>query len=84
MRVENLLAAFLFQVSENNTAVNTPGFDNVGLAFLTNWQIMTLTGWNFIMYRTIDNTSPFAGIYFYLLVFASAYCLVSYRIIVFL
>ena len=64
-------------MSENSTAVNTPGFDNVGLAFMTNWQIMTLTGWNFIMFRTIDNSSPFAGIYFYLLVFVSAYCLVG-------
>ena len=37
---------------------------------------MTLTGWSFIMFRTIDNSSPFAGIYFYLLVLVAAYFLV--------
>ncbi|GAX78390.1 hypothetical protein CEUSTIGMA_g5832.t1 [Chlamydomonas eustigma] len=60
-----------------STAVNTAGFDNAGLAFITNWQIMTLTGWSFIMFRTIDNSSPFAGIYTYLLVLVSAYFLVN-------
>ena len=39
------------QVTPNNTAYNTPGFDNVGLAFLTNWQIMTVSGWTVIMSR---------------------------------
>lgn len=32
------------RVTSNNTAVNTPGFDNVGLSFLTNWQV-GLMGW---------------------------------------
>lgn len=60
-----------------STALNVPGFDNTGLAFLTNFQIMTLTGWSFVMFRTIDNTSPFSGIYFISLVLIGAYCLVS-------
>jgi len=61
----------------STTAVNVPGFANVGLAFLTNFQIMTLTGWSYIMFRTIDNTSPFAGIYFITLLVLSAYCLIN-------
>ncbi|GAX77245.1 hypothetical protein CEUSTIGMA_g4691.t1 [Chlamydomonas eustigma] len=60
-----------------STAVNAAGFHNAGLAFITNWQIMTLTGWTFNMFRTIDNSSPFAGIYSYLLVLVSSYFLVN-------
>lgn len=37
---------------------------------------MTLTGWSFIMFRTIDNSSPFAGVYFYTLVLVAAYFMV--------
>lgn len=71
------LPALCTQVTPESTSVNCPGFDNVGLAFLTNFQLMTLTGWSFIMFRTIDNTSPFAGIYFIAIVMIGAYLLVS-------
>ena len=43
-RTSRLSPPPLLQVTPNNTAYNTPGFDNVGLAFLTNWQIMTVSG----------------------------------------
>ena len=64
------------QVTESSTAVNAASFSNTGNAFITNWQIVTLSGWNFIMFRTIDNSSPFAGIYFISLVIIGAYCVV--------
>jgi hypothetical protein len=41
----------LFQILEDGTNVNVPGFDNVALAFLTVFQCMTLSGWCYIMYR---------------------------------
>eukprot|EP00798_Chlamydomonas_sp_ICE-L_P015919 gene15919-22053_t len=62
---------------ENFTSVSTAGFDNTGLAMMTNWQVFTLSGWYFIMFHAIDNTSPFAGIYFLLLLVLGAYCVMN-------
>ena len=37
---------------------------------------LQVSGWTFIMFRVIDNSSPFAGIYFYMLVLVASYSLV--------
>ncbi len=80
MHLTNMLMSSVHtnpQETSYSTAVSAAGFDNTGLAIMTNWQVFTLSGWYFIMFRTIDNTSPFAGIYFLLLLVLGAYCVVS-------
>lgn len=44
---------------------------------LTDFQCLTLTSWGYIMYRTIDGTSPFAALYFVTLVIFGAYFVVG-------
>lgn len=39
-------------------------------------QIISLTGWEYIMYRSMHNTSPFAVIYYVLLIFLIGYIMV--------
>ncbi|KAG2432797.1 hypothetical protein HXX76_008531 [Chlamydomonas incerta] len=53
--------------------VNVAGFDNTGLAMLSVWQALTLTGWVFMMYRTIDTYSLVVVIYYITLVVIGAY-----------
>lgn len=53
------------QVLESSTAFNVAGWDHFGRGFLTIYQCMTLTGWSYVMYRSMDSTSPFASIPFY-------------------
>ncbi|KXZ47565.1 hypothetical protein GPECTOR_34g724 [Gonium pectorale] len=53
--------------------VNVAGFDNTALAMLSVWQALTLTGWVFMMYRTVDAYSLVATAYYVTLVFIGAY-----------
>ncbi|GIL57898.1 hypothetical protein Vafri_13128 [Volvox africanus] len=53
--------------------VNVAGFDNTGMAMLSVWQALTLTGWVFMMYRTVDAYSLVAVIYYVTLIFIGAY-----------
>ncbi|KAG2448926.1 hypothetical protein HYH02_006274 [Chlamydomonas schloesseri] len=58
---------------EHQHVVNVAGFDNTGLAMLSVWQALTLTGWVFMMYRTIDTYSLYVVIYYLTLVVIGAY-----------
>lgn len=70
-------ANFTCTVTADSDAVNIAGFGHVGLGLLTVFQCITLTGWVYGMYRTTDNTSPAAVIFYVLLVAIGAYILVS-------
>ncbi|KXZ54857.1 hypothetical protein GPECTOR_4g929 [Gonium pectorale] len=70
-------ANYTCEITRHSNAVNIAGFDNVGLAMLTVFQSITLTGWSFALYRTTDNTNPSATIYYILLVSIGAYVLVN-------
>ncbi|KXZ54859.1 hypothetical protein GPECTOR_4g931 [Gonium pectorale] len=70
-------ANYTCEVTRRSNAVNIAGFDNVGLAMLTVFQSITLTGWSFTFYRTIDNINPSAAIYYIVLVSIGAYVLVN-------
>jgi len=52
-------------------------FDNFLYTSLTNFQVTTLEGWTFVMYRTMDATSGWALIFFVLLVFVGAMFVVN-------
>ncbi|MEW5300382.1 MAG: hypothetical protein WDW36_003317 [Sanguina aurantia] len=56
-----------------STQRNTAGYDHFGLSLLTTYQALTLTGWDFMMYRAMDSSSPFALIYYISLVITGAY-----------
>ena len=64
------------QLLEHQHTVNVAGFDNAGLAMLSVWQALTLTGWVFMMYRTIDTYSLYVVIYYLTLVVIGAYFVV--------
>lgn len=49
---------------QDSTATNVAGWDNIGTSLLTLIQLLTLTGWDFIMYRSMDAASPFAVIFY--------------------
>ena len=53
------------------------GFDNIGTALLTVFQIITISDWSFIMYRCVDNTSWVVVIWFVLLILFGAYFVVN-------
>ena len=55
------------------------GFDNVGFALLTVFQVMTLSGWSFVMYRAMDASGGYAVAYFVVLVLFGAYFVVGAR-----
>jgi len=62
---------------EQSTAVNEAGWDNMGTSALTIQQILTTTGWDFIMYRAMDTASPFAVIYFLMVLLIGTYLLMN-------
>jgi hypothetical protein len=64
------------QTSEESTALHVAGFDNVARAMLSDFQVLTLTSWGYMMYRAMDNTSPFASLYFISLFIIGAYFVV--------
>ena len=65
------------QITAASDAINIAGFSNVGFSMLSVFQCITVTGWSFAFYRTTDNTSPVAAIYYVLLVSIGAYVLVG-------
>ncbi len=65
------------QTTSYSTANTTAGWDNTAMAMLTDFQCLTLTSWGYVMYRTMDATSPFAAIYFVILIVFGAYFVVS-------
>lgn len=65
------------QTSDDGYNLNSAGFDNVGMAAITVFQIITMCGWEFIMYRSVDNTSPASIIYYLILIFLVGYIVVS-------
>ncbi|GIL55077.1 hypothetical protein Vafri_10594, partial [Volvox africanus] len=70
-------ANYTCRVTAHSDALNIAGFSNTGLSLLSVFQVITLTGWSFAMYRTVDNTNPAAAIYYVLLVSIGAYVLVN-------
>lgn len=64
------------QYFEDSTAVNSAGFDHVSRGMLSLFTAITLNGWNFIMYRTMDTISPWSITYYITLVVVGAYLLV--------
>eukprot|EP00198_Chlamydomonas_reinhardtii_P001158 XP_001690493.1 voltage-gated Ca2+ channel, alpha subunit [Chlamydomonas reinhardtii] len=66
-------ANYTCMLLEHQHTVNVAGFDNAGLAMLSVWQALTLTGWVFMMYRTIDTYSLYVVIYYLTLVVIGAY-----------
>jgi hypothetical protein len=65
------------QTTAYSTAVNTAGFENLGKAMLTEFQCLTLTGWGYVMSRTMDNTSPISFLFFFTLVLIGGYFVVQ-------
>lgn len=65
------------QARDSEYTVNVAGFGNTGVAMLSVWQALTLTGWVFMMYRTVDAYSLWAVLYYFTLVFVGAYFVVS-------
>ena len=49
------------------------GFDNVGTALLTAFQITTLSNWNYVMYRTMDSAGGIAVLFYVLIVVLGTY-----------
>lgn len=56
---------------------NAPGFDNLAFSMLTVFQCMTLSGWNFVMYRVIDGTTYVSVIYFVMLIIFGPYFILN-------
>jgi len=54
-----------------------PSFDNLGVAMLTTFQMATLAGWSFIMYRVVDGTSWAIVLWFVLLVLMGYYLVIN-------
>lgn len=48
-------------------------FDNLGIAMLLVFQVVTLEGWTEIMYWTMDAATGWVTIYFILLVFIGSF-----------
>lgn len=65
------------QYMEKSTATNEAGWNNMGTAALTVQQCLTTTGWDFIMYRAMDTASPFAVIYFLIVILVGTYLLMN-------
>jgi hypothetical protein len=57
-------ANFTCTFFQKSTATNEAGWDNIGTSLLTLIQLLTLTGWDFIMYRSMSSSSPFAVIFY--------------------
>lgn len=55
----------------------TAGFDHLGLAVLTVFQCVTLSGWVLVMYRAADATTPVSVLFFVLLVYFGAYFIIN-------
>ena len=53
--------------------INVAGFDNVGTALLTAFQITTLSNWNYVMYRTMDSAGGIAVLFYVLIVVLGTY-----------
>lgn len=53
------------------------GFDNLGTSTLSVFQVITLGGWSFMMYRVVDNTSWAFSLWFVVLVLFGAYFAVN-------
>ncbi|KAJ9506819.1 hypothetical protein QJQ45_030418 [Haematococcus lacustris] len=63
---------------DESLATNVAGWSNFGTGLLTVFQCITLTGWNYVMYRSMDSVSPIAAVPFYIsLVFIGAFVLVN-------
>ncbi|CAG9463932.1 unnamed protein product [Pedinophyceae sp. YPF-701] len=56
-----------------NTGQEVAGWDNIGVAMLTCFQIITMGGWSYIMYRSVDNTGWWSAFFYILLVLFGAY-----------
>ncbi|KAL6748575.1 Ion transport protein-domain-containing protein [Haematococcus lacustris] len=51
---------------DESLATNVAGWSNFGTGLLTVFQCITLTGWNYVMYRSMDSVSPIAAVPFYI------------------
>lgn len=72
-----LLSPLVPQKTSKSTAINTPGYDHIGQAMLSSFQIVTLSGWSFVMSRTMAATSPLVFLYFFALVLIGGFFVVS-------
>jgi len=64
-------------VTDFNPRAGLQSFDNIYLALLTVFQIITLEGWSDVMFGLFDTTYKIFGIYFVLLTFFGAYFMVN-------
>jgi len=64
-------------VTDFNPSEGLQSFDNIGLALLTVFQVVTEEGWSSVMYALFDTTYRFTGIYFILLVLFGSYFMVN-------
>lgn len=65
------------KATTGSVATNVAGFDNAAMGMLTVFQCMTLSGWVYIMYRTMDATNPASCIYYILVVVFGGYFVIN-------
>jgi hypothetical protein len=54
-----------------------PGFDNIGAAMLTVFEVTTISGWSYVLYRVQDAVHPAAIIYFVAIIFLCSFFVIN-------
>eukprot|EP01060_Flectonema_neradi_P001809 TRINITY_DN11124_c0_g1_i1.p1 TRINITY_DN11124_c0_g1~~TRINITY_DN11124_c0_g1_i1.p1 ORF type:complete len:1834 (+),score=281.60 TRINITY_DN11124_c0_g1_i1:78-5579(+) len=57
-------------------------FDNMGASLLTLTVAVTKEGWSNTMYHTIDGSNYFSSLYFVMLTFMGAYCIINLTVVI--
>ena len=52
-------------------------FDNIGVAILSIFRVITLEGWSYVMYNYMDSTGIFSSLYFPLVVLLGSFFLLN-------
>jgi Ion transport protein len=65
------------QIEISPLVYNVAGFDNVGTALLTAFQVSTIASWAFIFYRTWDTSNVASLFYFLIIIVCATYVLVN-------
>lgn len=56
---------------------NAAGFDNIFVSMLTVFQCITVAGWSYVMYRSMDGTNQAAVVYYLLVVMFGAFFMMN-------
>lgn len=70
-------AGFTCEHSDAAYPSTAPGFDNIGAAMLTVFEVTTNSGWSYVMYRVQDAVHPVAIIYFVAIIFLCSYFVIN-------